>query len=546
MIGFNVRRMLRLYILAAVVFVYILTESVVGSVQGVRYPRPIPAPGTVGMCDNTEDCYKDIDCVAGLVCAHEHQELLKALGYDERGANCENIEAKPWNWYACFDPIILGTANNRNETVGLTQYNNRDRPDMKLMDDTSRSLTGTLETQFCVYNSSMLVSATNQAISIGPNYTRIDVCSTNIKLWRSLNVTNKRIELSCKMKRCVIDALRRSRFMIGKNSNILLNGVEFVHGYSKLEGTGAFHFQDSTVVIRNVQFRANNFTKGAIIYSDISSLTQNKQKPNITMANITFQNNVASHVLFFAKSSVRLNYIKIHGNPNSSAVTAIKNTDLTMMSSSITNNTGLDYFFMLFNESKIMFSDISIENNVANCLLSTDRSNITILKSSITNNEANGFRYGGYRYGMLSFRDSTVNMNAIAVISNRQIAFYGQSDLEFVNSNVSMINAYIYNNYAHNGPNLYVTNSHCVLTSVTFFFNGADCFYCNPRTMELTLYSSIMMYNTTIYDNLSPSYNYGYLILTDSSIELFCDEKSYLSYNYELSDGNIQGNCTFF
>lgn len=547
---FIVRIMMRLYVLAAAVFVSILTENVVDSRQGVRYQQPVSSTqGTVGLCDDTKDCNKDIDCKAGLVCSNEHQEFLKSLGYDEHRANCKTIGSKPWIWDVCFDRTRLRLAAKRNERTQMIPYDDeRDGPDsMSLIEKANRSLTGTVENPFCVYNSSMLVRASNQAISIGPKYTRIDICVNTIKLWHALNVTNKRIELSCKMKRCVIDGIYRSRFMIGKHSNIVINGIEFVHGYSTLQGTtgSAFQFQDSTIVMRNIHFRKNNFTNGAILYSNISFPIKNKmkKKANITLVNITFENNIGLDVLRFANSSVQVNHITIRNNSNSNAITALKNTDLTIMASSINNNRGLDGdYFMLFNESTIVLKDVSIRTNSVYCLLSTERSKITIVKSSITNTDVNDDNTikGSYRYGMLFFRDSIVHMDSVSIMNNWHV----RGNVELVNSNVSMINTDITNNYADNGSNIYVTNSHCELNGVYASYNEPHCYKkkkCLSVTMDLTN-STMMMYNTTFYHNpMSP----GYLLSSDRITTLLCDQQSILCYNYELSNETIQGNCTF-
>jgi von Willebrand factor type D domain len=81
--------------------------SAISAREPIPDPKPLPKPGTVGLCDIKKDCDLDIDCATGLICADAHKAELIALGYDDRAADCPNVATKPWNWELCFNPKIL-------------------------------------------------------------------------------------------------------------------------------------------------------------------------------------------------------------------------------------------------------------------------------------------------------------------------------------------------------------------------------------------------------------------------------------------------------
>jgi hypothetical protein len=66
----------------------------------------VTSPGSLGLCES--DCDLDTDCAAGLVCADQHKDALKAVGLDSRKANCYNV-VKPQFYEVCFDPSILNS-----------------------------------------------------------------------------------------------------------------------------------------------------------------------------------------------------------------------------------------------------------------------------------------------------------------------------------------------------------------------------------------------------------------------------------------------------
>jgi hypothetical protein len=71
---------------------------------GPGTPTPKSTRSNLGVCQT--DCDFDIDCKAGLWCADQHTDELKAAGLDGRKANCGNVGQ--YNFEVCFDPKILG------------------------------------------------------------------------------------------------------------------------------------------------------------------------------------------------------------------------------------------------------------------------------------------------------------------------------------------------------------------------------------------------------------------------------------------------------
>ena len=73
----------------------------------------------LNLCES--DCDEDKDCAPGLLCAAKHQEKLRAIGLDDRAANCYNVK-KPWNYEVCFDPKIFGSGGAGGGTLiyGIT------------------------------------------------------------------------------------------------------------------------------------------------------------------------------------------------------------------------------------------------------------------------------------------------------------------------------------------------------------------------------------------------------------------------------------------
>jgi hypothetical protein len=71
------------------------------------------APYKLNLCES--DCDKDSDCAPGLLCADAHKKELKAIGLDERNANCytagkaKDSEIKTKDYELCFDARILGS-----------------------------------------------------------------------------------------------------------------------------------------------------------------------------------------------------------------------------------------------------------------------------------------------------------------------------------------------------------------------------------------------------------------------------------------------------
>jgi hypothetical protein len=75
----------------------------------------------IGKCDFTQDCDYDDDCESGLICADKHKNALKALGYDERLANCGDTGVTQKYWEVCFDASILPTTPSSSSFGGAFQ-----------------------------------------------------------------------------------------------------------------------------------------------------------------------------------------------------------------------------------------------------------------------------------------------------------------------------------------------------------------------------------------------------------------------------------------
>ena len=183
-----------------------------------------------------------------------------------------------------------------------------------------------------------------------------------------------------------------------------------------------------------------------------------------------------------------------------------------------------------------------------NCLVYAERTSMTIVKSFVTSNVANGFPYS-----MLQFVDAEIVMNRVSIVNNNETGIF-QGNLEFVRSKVSLTDTSVVNNLADWGPNLYVTNSSCVFSNISFFYNKAYNLNQLSRTIEVTNSNIFLYNNTTFYGNVNlyilVSYIVnGYFIISDESLPttLQCDKSSILCHDdpSDMLFGKLNSNCTF-
>jgi hypothetical protein len=241
--------------------------------------------------------------------------------------------------------------------------------------------------------------------------------------------------------------------------------------------------------------------------------------------------------------------ITIRNNINSTAINA-NNSDVKVSSATIYDNIGPDYFLILFTDvSTILLQDVTIRRNYMLCLLYAERTSMTIVKTFVRSNFVDG-----YRYSMLQFVDTEIVMNRVSIQNNNETDIY-QGNLEFVRSKVSLTDTSVVNNIADLGPNLYVTNSSCIFSNVSFFYNQAYNLNRFSRTIEVTNSKIVLYNNTKFYGNVNICVFYdsqlanGYLIISDESLPttLQCDKSSILCHDdssYMLY-GKLKSNCTF-
>jgi hypothetical protein len=158
---------------------------------------------------------------------------------------------------------------------------------------------------FCVRTDQDLRDAVKNARTVGPTYTRIDICSRQLKIsgiadnvtgYTGIDVSNKWIDLRCQKLwgRCTLDGQKLYSILYGRNANIKTHRIDFVHGRVNRPERAPITFAFSNVTISQSLFRHNFGLNVGCLYM----ISHSTKQSSLILQDVTIDNNngyVCSH-----------------------------------------------------------------------------------------------------------------------------------------------------------------------------------------------------------------------------------------------------------
>jgi hypothetical protein len=154
---------------------------------------------------------------------------------------------------------------------------------------------------FCVRTEAQLRNAVNNAATSGPKYTRINICTRNLKITEpdnvdpmmmlsGVDVSDKWIDLQCTklFGRCTLDGQGLYSIIYGINTNLKMHRIDITNGRSYKFGLSAIWLRESKVKISQSTFR-NNI--GAYTSALLVSSEEDNGATSLSLQDVTFEIN---------------------------------------------------------------------------------------------------------------------------------------------------------------------------------------------------------------------------------------------------------------
>jgi hypothetical protein len=153
---------------------------------------------------------------------------------------------------------------------------------------------------FCVRTEQDLRDAVKNARMVGPTYTRINLCTRNLKisgivdpvtLLTSIDVSNKWLDIRCQKLwgRCALDGQGLYSIIFGRKVNIKTHRVDFVNGRSNEVVAPTLTLYNSNATITQSLLHHNFGLEASCIYM----FSQPEFKSSLTLQDVTFESNNA-------------------------------------------------------------------------------------------------------------------------------------------------------------------------------------------------------------------------------------------------------------
>lgn len=177
---------------------------------------------------------------------------------------------------------------------------------------------------YCVRTYDELQDRVLTASTTANNHTRIDICTERIMFEGYLNVTNKWIDIRCRIPTdilCTFDGQRQHGFIVGEqDAHVLINSVNFVHGVAAVDVETEtiyppIYFYNSYVIMKQCSIINNDDTYNIAKFyrnmTDDNDTPNNNEELTLVFEDVTILNNkgLVSCILFFNFSKHR--FLKI-------------------------------------------------------------------------------------------------------------------------------------------------------------------------------------------------------------------------------------------